>query len=370
MPQRLSVLLPGRRAVKSLFGELREAEAYRDYRRRLDPRAVLNHYGAENAYEQLAADGSTEIIHSCLIDRVEPHHNNGDQNPSAACNLDKKVYICYQWWGGDLFHLIAKMEGRESLADVIPLLSNFLAGATQPVDKVRAELDKIFAQPGSFAVDLPRYADRVLDPWLREHPYWAARGIAPETVAQFKLGFDPAENRVVFPHYYQGSLVGWQKRVTPQAVPAFPKYRNSVGFPKAETLYNYDRARDFRTVVVVESPMSVVRAHSLGFPNVVATFGAKVTAAQIDLLRHWPEIYVWFDGDTAGLTGEQKLVQGLYRFRNVRVVVPEPGRDAGDCASAEEFLGRIDKAVPAAVRLIQYGRSSHGRRRDRHARQR
>lgn len=356
----------------NLFDQMRQQERYREYRRRLDPRMVLAHYGAENSYEQTNSDGSVEIIHSCLIDRVEPHHANGDANPSAACNIDKKVYICYQWWGGDLFHLIAKMEGRDSLADIIPVLSGFLTGAVQEPDQIRAELDKILAQDNSYAVELPRYADRVLEPWLREHPYWASRQIAPETVAEFKLGYDPAEKRVVFPHFFGGNLVGWQKRVTPETVPPFPKYRNSVGFPKAETLYNYDRARDYKTVIVVESPMSVVRAHSLGFPNVVATFGAKVTQHQIDLLRDWRTVYVWFDADTAGLTGEQKLVKGLYSYTDLRVIVPEPDRDAADAATAEEFLARVDAAIPAPLRRIDYTRSSHGRRRrpDHYARQR
>lgn len=348
--------------MRGLFAEMREAETYRDYRRRLDAQAVLDHYGAENSYEQSAADGTQEVIHSCLIDRVEPHHSNGDQNPSAACNLDKKVYICYQWWGGDLFHLIAKMEGKESLSEIIPILGQFLTGGAQTADKVRAELDKIFAKPSAFTTDLPRYADRVLDPWLREHPYWASRGIAPETIEQFRLGFDPAENRVVFPHFFEGSLVGWQKRVTPETRPAFPKYRNSVGFPKSETLYNFDQARQYGRVIVVESPMSVVRAHALGFPNVVATFGAKVTAHQIELLRRWREIYVWFDADSAGYGGEQKLVQGLYRHSEVRVVIPDLGRDAGDCVSDDQFLSKIAAAVPAVIRMIDYGRSTHARR--------
>jgi hypothetical protein len=128
---------------------------YREYRRRLDVRAVLEHYGAENSYEQSGSDGTTEIIHSCLIDRVEPHHTNGDANPSAACNVDKKVYICYQWWGGDLFHLIAKMEGKESLADIVPILGQFLTGIAQEPDKVRAELDKIFRRHGGMPPAAP-----------------------------------------------------------------------------------------------------------------------------------------------------------------------------------------------------------------------
>jgi hypothetical protein len=348
--------------MKSLFADMRQSEMYREYRRRLDVRAVLEHYGAENSYEQSGSDGTTEIIHSCLIDRVEPHHTNGDASPSAAANADKKVYICYQWWGGDLFHLIAKMEGKESLADIVPIIGQFLTGIAQEPDKVRAELDKIFAQTHVYEADLPRYADRVLEPWLREHPYWAARGVAPETVEQFKLGFDPLENRVVFPHFFGGSLVGWQKRVTPETTPAFPKYRNSVGFPKSETLYNYDRAKSYRSVIVVESPMSVVRADTLGIPNVVATFGAKVTERQLDMLRAWDTVYVWFDADSAGRGGEEKLVTGLYRHTDVRVIVPDPGRDAADSDSSDEFLTKVSSALPAALRRIDYRRSSHARR--------
>lgn len=347
--------------MKSLFADMRQADAYREYRRRLDVRAVLEHYGAENSYEQSGSDGTTEVIHSCLIDRVEPHHANGDANPSAACNVDKKVYICYQWWGGDLFHFIAKMEGKESLSEIIPILGQFLTGIAQEPDKVRAELDKIFALSQE-EIDLPRYADRVLDPWLREHEYWQARGIGPETVERFKLGFDPLEGRVVFPHFFLGHLVGWQKRITPGTTPAFPKYRNSVGFPKSETLYNYDRARQYKSVIVVESPMSVVRADTLGIPNVVATFGAKVTEKQLGLLRSWGTVYVWFDADSAGASGEQKLVSGLYRHTDVRVVIPEPGRDAGDSESTNEFLTRIASAVPAVLRRIEYKRSSYARR--------
>lgn len=345
----------------NLFDQMRQQERYRDYRRRLDARLVLSHYGAENSYEQINSDGTVEVIHSCLIDRVEPHHANGDANPSAACNLDKKLYICYQWWGGDLFHFIAKMEGKESFADIIPMLSGFLSGSVQEPDQVRAELDRILAQDNGFAIELPQYADRVLDPWLREHPYWSARQISPETIAEFKLGFDPQEGRVVFPHFYRGHLVGWQKRVIPDTTPAFPKYRNSMGFPKSETLFNYDRARRYKTVVVVESPMSVVRAHTLGFPNVVATFGAKVTQSQIDLLRDWREVYVWFDADSAGLSGEQKLVSGLYNYSDLRVVIPDPGRDAADCSDANEFLSKLAGAVPSPLRRLDYARSFRGR---------
>lgn len=62
---------------------------YQEYLRRIDCEKVLDHYGARNAFRV-----GDEVQHSCLLDRVDPHHNNGDENPSARMNLEKKSYIC------------------------------------------------------------------------------------------------------------------------------------------------------------------------------------------------------------------------------------------------------------------------------------
>lgn len=327
---------------------------YDEYRRRLDARAVLAHYGAENCSEQQASDGTTEISHSCLIDRVELHHAHGDINPSASCNVDKKVYICHQWWGGDLFHFIAKMEGKEGLSDIVPVVGQFLSGATTEGDALYKELEKLFVHRSIPGVKMPSYAEKVLEPWLVEHPYWAYRQISPEAIEKLRLGYDAREKRIVFPHFVDGKLVGWQKRLTPETRPAWPKYRNSLGFPKSETLYNLDAATEYEAVCVVESPMSVARAVSLEFPSVVATFGAKVTDQQIELLKQFHKVMVWFDDDFAGLIGERKLVRGLYRsVENVRVVVPDKGRDMADCGE-EELCVKLSQAIPAPVRMVDY----------------
>ena len=338
------------------FHELSQRRRYQEYRRRLDARAVLEHYGAENVREQTNGDGTVELIHSCLIDRVEPHHAHGDSNPSAACNIDKKVYICYQWWGGDLFHFIAKMEGKDTLADTLRVVERFLTGATQPDDTFRIEVEKLLAASGVGTIDLPSYSDRVLDAWSTPHPYWASRGISPEAIATLRLGFDPHECRVVFPHWVDGKLVGWQKRLVPETEPAWPKYRNSLGFPKAETLYNYDTAKKHPGVVVVESPMSVAKAITAGMPTVVATFGAKVTDPQIELLKRFNRVYVWFDADPAGTAGTRKLVTGLMPYTEVRVVYPDVGLDMADC-NANQMAAKLLEAGPASLWLAMQNRT-------------
>lgn len=337
--------------------QLLDKDTYKRFLDRLDARALLTHYGAENMTEQAnSKDGSTEIIHSCLLDRVEPHHTNGDQNPSAAVNLEKKTFVCYSLgFGCDLFHLVMKLEGKESLAESMTVVGEFLTGATLSGKKFGAEMEKVFSSTNSYSINLPSYDPSVLKGFDHLHPYWGQRGISQEAQDMLKLGYDPYAKRIVFPHYVQNTLVGWQKRVVPgETVPDYPKYKNSPGFPKSESLYNYDIALHYPRVLVVESPMSVARSVSMGVHNVVATFGAKVSQHQINLLqRNFDRIYIWFDRDGAGLQGERKLVEGLVNHTQVLVVTPDRGRDLGD-ADQVEMVRKLNEAVPAMVRLGQY----------------
>jgi hypothetical protein len=341
--------------MRTGFEHIWQRATYESYLRRLDARAVLDHYGATNRQEQISKkDGSTEIIHSCLLDRVHPHHSNGDQSPSASCNIDKKTYVCYSMgYGCDLLHLINKLEGKEEFADSLMMVGQFLTGSTVEVGVFQQDLEKIFSAPTYLPTPLPTYDESILKGFEHPHPYWGQRGITQQAQETLKLGYDPKENRIVFPHTFDTHLVGWQKRSVDKN--DFPKYKSSFGFPKSTTLYNYDRAREYSRVCVVESPMSVAKAISYDIPNVVATFGAKINASQIRLLYPFETVYVWMDDDEkrAGQTGERKLIEGLYRHTEVQVVIPDRDRDLADCP-LEEIAYKIDTAVPAALRLADH----------------
>ncbi len=351
------------------FQALANTELIAEYRRRLDARAVLEHYDAQNCTEMSGDNGTTEIVHSCLIDRVEPHHNNGDMSPSACLNVEKKLYCCYSsTWSGDLFYLIAKLEGKPTLADALPVIGQFLTGAVSEGNALLEELAAAFVVPTHHILELPSYHERILTPWSVIHPYlYEERGITPEAASQLHLGYDDRENRIVFPHFWEGRLVGWQKRAIPArpgwpgSSPEWPKYRSSSGMPKSETLYNYDRARGFSNVIVVESPMSVAKAVSLGINNVVATFGAKVSRHQIDLLKSFDTVWVWFDADPAGHAGERKVVTGLYRHAQTLVVPPDQGRDLGDFVTQDQVIEKLATAVPAALAMASYPQERRSR---------
>ncbi|ACH62157.1 DNA primase [Mycobacterium phage Myrna] len=346
---------------------------FADIHRRIDPQAVLDHYGAENQFEQTNLDGTVEVIHSCLVDRVDPHHANGDQNPSAACNLNKKTWVCYSYVdpetnksGYDMLHLIMKMEGAKEPRDVMDLVRGFLEGGTAEPNQFMAKLSALVVAPESEKTGPPvvrGLSERNLAQWGYTHPYIVERGIDLDTASRLQIGYDPDENRITIPHFWNGRLVGWQKRAIPNrpgewpgTVPAVPKYRSSPGFPKSETLYRLAEARVSGRVVVVESPFSVIKAEALGVPGVTATFGAKITDHQLDLLKGVDDLVVWMDDDDAGRAAERRLVANLYRHSGVRVVTPDDGKDLGDYTSASDILTKIDQATPGYDKLVQYDR--------------
>ncbi|ACH62623.1 DNA primase [Mycobacterium phage Cali] len=355
--------------MKRGFGFIQERMVYDDYLRRLNVRAVLDHYGVENDREEPGKEGTTEIVHSCLVDRVERHHNNGDANPSASVNVDRKKYVCWAFWGGDMFDFIAKMEDEEDFNGILPIVRDFLEGSTVDQDAFLAELDRLFttAPRGQGNADLPFYASTILKPWQFVHPYLAERGIDPDTAKRLRLGWREDLNRITIPVFWGGELVGWQARAVPDRPGlwpgtwdgGFPKYKSSPGFPKSSVFYVPDGEgrldRVGREVVVVESPFSVIKATALGVSRpVVATFGAKVSQHQINMLAGFDHVTVWADDDDAGRFMERKMVRGLANRTAVSVVTPDHKMDMGDYDAADLIEEKIEQATPAMLKMIEW----------------
>lgn len=360
--------------MRTGFAEIKNRFNAADYLRRIDPQAILDHYGARNQTQQRnGKDGTAEIVHSCLLDQVERHHANGDENPSAAMNLDKATYACYGYWMGGIFEFVMKMEQKEHLHDIVAVLAQFVGdseGPDQPAaDEFIAKLTAVLrADPrgARTAVRAQQYNERAIGAWVGvRHPYATEeRGLADRAYERLHLGYDAGTGRLVFPHYVGGKLLGWQQRAIPDrpglwpgSAEQLPKYRSNSSFPKSSTLYNVDNAGlPGAPIVVVESPMSVAWAVGQGQDNLVALFGASVPAGQLDALRELGPLVLWLDGDPAGYKAERRICEALMRTNEVRVVIPTPGKDLADCESIGEVQERVAKAKPAVLRMIDYAR--------------
>jgi DNA primase len=336
---------------------------YADYLNRLDARAVLDHYGAENDHDEVTDRGETEVVHSCLLDRVDRHHSNGDRNPSATCNLNRRLYLCFAYWGGDLFHFIMKMEGKNSFEEILPVIGPFLTGAVVPADQFRAEIEAMLASPHAYTAALPSYSERVLSPWAFIHPYLQERGIDADTASRLQVGWREDDNRIIIPHFWGGNLVGWQSRAVPDrpgqwpgTVHPKPKYKSTSGFPKSDTFY-YDHSRSFPpdggTVLVVESPFSVIKATALGLDvPVLATFGSKVSDAQTRMLSNFETVILWADPDPAGQMMERTMMRRLHSHPGLQIVAPDPGQDLADYDTLDAITAKLERAEPAMLKNL------------------
>lgn len=285
---------------------------------------------AEFGVSSVTATDKGELIHSCCL----PYglHANGDKNPSASLNYKNLIYNCYACGGGGLLWFIAECRGTGS-AEARRWLANETGTGPdeQPLSTLLDFIDAAYAKAKPEAKPIPHYDERVLEPWLAIHPYMTeVRHIPVETLMRFRVGYGElrmnlgtnevptwiSSPRIVIPHFWRDSLVGWQSRRLVED--GTPRYKSTAEFPKDLTLYNYTHSDH---AIVVESPMSTLR-HADRHP-VVATFGAEVTDKQIKYLSRYDRVILWFDNDEAGWKATEKVGAALEAYCPV-YVVPSP----------------------------------------------
>jgi DNA primase len=273
-----------------------------------------------------------------------PFHN--EKTPSFTVSDDKGFFHCFGCGKhGDVIGFVMDSEGLS-----FPEAVERLAGeAGLEVPRASPE-EQARAARRAGLVEVLEAATRWFEANLaspqgaRARDYLDGRGLAPETVKAFRLGFAPAErgrltqalkaqgigrdqliegglvkppedggeprdyffDRIIFPiRDRKGRVIAFGGRALGDS-PA--KYLNSPETPlfhKGRVLYNLDKARkaahDNHELVVVEGYMDVIALAQAGFPAAVAPLGTAVTEDQIgELWRLAREPVLCLDGDSAG----------------------------------------------------------------------
>lgn len=284
-------------------------------------------------------ENGDEYIHSCPL--PFGMHKNGDRNPSASLNRDTLLFNCFTCGGGSVIWLVQNCLNVDR-DDAIAILKNEVATLkVVSVEDFINKLEGMFSNAEAKGIDIPHYSENILKRWEGPSSYLSERGVSLATQKEMRTGVESGRleiartsqgesvisvDRVVLPHFIKGRLSGWVARRL-QDIPGLPKYRNSKGFPRGSWLYNLDNARLHREVYVVESPMSVLVMKSRGIDNVVATFGAKVDAQQISLLRNFNHVTVFMDGDAPGWNATSHLVEELNMYTRVSVIDTPDNQD-------------------------------------------
>ena len=277
-------------------------------------------------------ENGDEYIHSCPL--PFGMHKNGDRNPSASINKDTFLFNCFTCGGGSIIWLVQHCMNVDRIGAVSILKNEVADLKVISVEDFIEKLEGVFSHDKTGHVEVPHYSDNLLRRWEGPCEYLTVRGVSEAVQRAMRTGVELGRSeiakspegdvivtldRVVLPHFMKGKLVGWVARKI-QDVPGVPKYRNSKGFPRGAWLYNLDDAKQFDHVYVVESPMSVLVLKSRGINNVVATFGAKVDAQQIGLLRNFSKVTIFMDGDLPGRNAACNLVEQLKLYTKVAVI--------------------------------------------------
>lgn len=297
---------------------------------------VLEYIRADNVREER----DHEIVHSCRL--PYGNHPNGDRNPSARINFEKMASNCWVCGGGSFLWWAASVLGMDTSAEVIHFLNETLdLGLDRPdtAEDLLAFIDALHSKDPVVRPDPPVYDDSVLEPWKLIHPYLTEIRHIPKTnIMKLSVGYGTLtvrnldgelvrSNRIILPHYFRGTLYGWQSRRLGDDHTA--KYLCTPDMPRDIQLYNWKRCDDERAFLL-ESPMSVLKHDHLG--NFMATFGAKVSEAQCDLFlkSRAKSLVLWFDNDEAGWQATEKVGEYLMSRGPVYAMDSPYAGDPGD----------------------------------------
>ncbi len=236
--------------------------------------------------------------------------------------------------------------------------------------------------------------------------YLRRRGLSPETIARFGLGWsgdgrgalvselgrggvEPARmleagllreaedgparelywNRVTFPiRDRRGRLVSFGGRTLGEAKPKYINGPESPVFSKKRNLYALDLARAGvragQRLVVAEGYMDVIALHQAGFTGAVAPLGTALTEEQMEeLWRLAPDPVLCFDGDAAGARAAARAAELclplLTPERTLRLAALPGGEDPDTLIQkhgATAFQDLVDRARPLSEALFDFVR--------------
>src|SRR6185369_2609577 len=164
-----------------------------------------------------------------------------------------------------------------------------------------------------------------LDKLDTTHPYLMERGLSPETIADFGIGYcgkGVMEGRIAIPiTNAEGGVVAYAGRFPGQPPDGTPKYKLPPGFRKSLELFNIDRAISEPAnvpLVIVEGFFDCMMLHQLGHRKVIALMGSTMSDAQEELIRKHTNqesrIIIMLDEDEAGRTGCEDVAVRLAGF--------------------------------------------------------
>ena len=336
-----------------------------------------------------------------------PFHD--EKSPSFWVSPDKQFYHCFGCGahGTSLGFLMNydRLSFPEAIEELASRAGVEIPRDTRPDDGRNRE-----------DADLAALMARVAAHWAQQLPgnrraaeYIARRGLSPETLQKFSIGYaaqswndvlqrfgaqardrqallaaglvierdaaagpggdklyDRFRDRIMFPiRDARGRVIAFGGRIIDQGEPKYLNSPETSLFHKGRELYGLYEVRQsrqtLRRLMVVEGYMDVVRLHQAGIEYAVATLGTATTPEHLKrAFRLVNEIVFAFDGDRAGRAAAWRALNNalpeVREGRQLRFLFLPEGLDPDTLVGAEgkqAFEQRLEGALPLSEYLVQ-----------------
>jgi len=264
--------------------------------------------------------------------------HGGTSKTSFDINSETGMWYCHSKCkiGGDIIELVQKLKGISFLqaCDLIADISGFtIDGIEFTKEEISHYEDaKEWIESLTEEIEFKEYNLDVQE-IFKVNEY---RGLSKELLEEYEIFYakefilsnGTTHNRIGFPIYFLNKLIGVQLRATRRN--AIPKWISQPkGLSVGNALYNYDKicTQDIEFLIIVEGIMDCLALIEEGYPC-VCTFGSKVTDKQKEFLENLGvDIYIAYDGDTAGRKGALKSFEKLQYTCDVYFIDIPDGHD-------------------------------------------
>jgi DNA primase len=272
-----------------------------------------------------------------------PFHAN-HRTPAGEVDKTSGIFFCFSCQKiSDLVELIMHTTGRTYFESV-----RFIKNKEE-FTNIEQDVNKnLYIKPDFVQYDeliIKRLYNNLLAS-DRAKDYFNYRKINLSSWSKFSLGYSEKQDMVTVPvHSPDGMSIGFVGRSVEGK-----EFKNTPGLPKSKTLFNLNRIKTADKVYVVESSFDAIRLDQVGFPA-VATLGANVSGAQIELLqKYFNNIIVIADNDEAGGNMCSRIVEKLGSRVSV-IQLNKKYKDIGDMDddSIKHLDVQFDKSISAML---------------------
>ena len=317
---------------------------------------VLEHFGLSDRFKK-SGDG---LSGPCPI-------HKGDNPTQFRVSLSKHLWNCFGSCkkGGNALDFIAKMEDVSIHAAALKAIEWFRLDrevmTAKPQDDKTPSTEVAKSDSNPPPKPAPQKAATThaetetpnrplkfhLEKLEKEHPYLVERGLTPQTIEEFGIGFcrkGIMVERIAIPvHNSEGTVVAYAGRFPGEPPADTAKYKLPQGFRKSSELFNIHRVLKEppdRPLLIVPGFFDCMILHQHGCRKVVALMGASMSQIQEKLIRSHTDrhsrVIVIMAEDVAGRSARDEIAVRLAKFVFVKVHVFDREGQQAERLSSEE----------------------------------